>query len=68
MSTHPEQSCSTSSIKNGVSQTSAYNIKTSPLITSTPAVHCEPVNVSDRVDQLNSRTLSRWSTMKILTL
>ena len=57
MSIHPEQSCSTSSIENDVSQTSARVIKASPLITSTPAVHCEPVNVSDRVDQLNSPTL-----------
>ena len=54
MSTHPEQSCSMSSIENDVSQTSAHDIKASPLITSTPAVHCEPINVSARVDQLNS--------------
>ena len=54
MNTHPEQSCSISSIENYVSQTSAHDIKASPLITSTPSVHCEPINVSARVDQLNS--------------
>ena len=54
MSTPPQQSCFISSIENDVLQTSAHDIKASPLIPSTPAVHCEPINVSTRVDQLSS--------------